>query len=61
MTREQLLEVSKIVYSKMVQIVDSETSKYTVLIDKRSIDQYTDGDKLHFIEFNISLPRIITQ
>jgi len=61
MTREQLIEVSKMVYSKVVQLVQSETDKYTIIIDKRSVSLYTDGDKLHFFEVDILLPKIITQ
>lgn len=61
MTKEQLVEVSKLVYSKMVQVVESETDKYTIIIDKRSVSLYTDGDKLHFFEVDILLPKIITQ
>ena len=61
MTLEQQAQVAKIVYSKMVQVVNSVDDKYTVIVDKRSLELRTDGDKLHFIEFDILLPKKITQ
>jgi hypothetical protein len=61
MTQTQQSEVAKIVYSRMVQLMVSEENKYTVLVDKRSLELRTDGDKLHFIEFDLLLPKKIIQ
>ncbi|HET6224654.1 MAG TPA: hypothetical protein VFF27_00150 [Bacteroidia bacterium] len=61
MSLEELQAVVQIMYAIRVQEIRSDNTKITVLVDKKSIKKYSDGDRMYAIEFDITYPKIEIQ